>query len=302
MALQYTGTLTGAMILADMEAHADWHGQVIRRAFFPDAPVRSELAMNPPMTLVDWCEKEVAEKRLERKLVERFLGIHRDVISVAGALLETRPPTIERFDDFERTFEAYIHALQRLEQDLLAVTTSIDPVTGLRSAGGMWNELRREMDRRERKGDPFCLCAVSIDRLHDLQSRFDRRGMERISALTAGLLAAALRSFDDAYYLGGGEFLLCLKHVDPMDAFRAMERIRVQIEDTDMNISHDRDAIRLTVSIGMCEPVLGDKIETVVANARKAMEIARSNGGNRIHEYEEVSPLVQYARDVRTDY
>lgn len=302
MALQYTGTLTGAMVLADMEAHVDWYGQVVRRSFFPEAESKTVLTAVPPMALIDWCEKEVAEKRLESRLVERFLSIHREVAVMAEALLKTKPPTVQRFDDFERSFEAYVRALQRLEQDLLAVTTSIDPVTGLRSAGGMWVELRREMDRRDRKGDPFCLCAVSIDRLHDLQTRFDRRGMERINARVAGLLAAALRSFDDAYYLGGGEFLLCLKHVDPMDAFRAMERIRAQTEDTDIQVSGDRDAIRVTVSIGVCEPVPGDKIETVVSNARKAMDIARSNGGNRVHEYEEVSPLVQYAREVRTDY
>ena len=302
MALQYTGTLSGTMILADMEAHADWHGQVIRRAFFPDAADRSPMPLSPPMALVDWCEAEVKSGRLDGKIVDRFLVIHQEVVVSAEALFRQSPPGLAVFDAFERSFEAYIRALQRLEQDVLAVNPSFDPVTGLRGAGGMLAELKRELDRRDRKGEPFCLCGVEIDRLHDIQARFDRRGQEKIYAGVARFLASTLRSFDDAYYLGKGEYLLCLKHVDLTDAISVMERMRNQIELSDIQMGEEFDAQRVTVSIGVAEPMPSDKIEDVVAHARKAVENAKANNGNRVEEYHEVSPLAQYARDMRSDF
>lgn len=301
MALQYTGTLSSSMILSDMEAHADWHGQIIRRVFFPEAPDRSTVALAPPMALIDWCEKEVKAGTLDSKVVDRFLVIHQEVVVSAEALLKQKPPALAGFDAFERLFEAYIRALQRLEQDVLAINTSIDPVTGLRGVGGMWTELKRELDRRDRKGEPFCLCAIEIDRLHDICMRFDRRGQEKIYTGVANILVVSLRSFDDAYYLGKGEFLLCLKHVDLSDAISVMERMRAQIEQTDVPAGEGVDVLRVTVSMGLAEPMPGEKIDAVVANAKKAREQAKADGGNRVEEFRELSPLAQYARDMRSD-
>lgn len=301
MALQYTGTLSSSMILSDMEAHADWHGQIIRRVFFPEESGHSTVALAPPMALIDWCKKEVKAGTLDSKVVDRFLVIHQEVVVSVEALLKQAPPALAGFNSFERSFDAYIRALKRLEQDVLAVNISIDPVTGLRGVGGMWAELKRELDRRERKGEPFCLCAIEIDRLHDICMRFDRRGQEKIYTGVAKLLAASLRSFDDAYYLGKGEFLLCLKHVDLADAISVMERMRARIEQTPIPVGEGLDMLRVTVSIGISEPVPGEKVDIVVANVKEAMEQAKVEGGNRVEEFREVSPLGQYARDMRSD-
>ena len=304
MVLRYTGALSNDMILADIDAHADWHGRLLRKILFPDAPAsvapQDSIAF-PPMTLVDWCRKEAREGRLEAKLVERYFAVHGDMATSAAAFLK-EPRSLEAYDLFMRSYEAYIQALHRLHQEVLSVTPSIDPVTGLRSISGMDRDIKREMDRFARDGAPFCLCAIEIDSMRDLQLRYDRKALDQVCADLAGMMTITMRSFDDAFYMGKGDFLLCLKQVDLLSACAVMDRLRGQVEGKDFPTGMEGVTTRVTVSIGVAEPLKGDEVEDIRTRAKEALERAKAEGGNRVEEHKEISPLAQYARDMKSDY
>ncbi|QKK06504.1 MAG: hypothetical protein HND56_12810 [Pseudomonadota bacterium] len=53
----------------------------------------------------------------------------------------------------------------------------------------------------------------------------------------------------------------------------------------------------VTLSCGVAEPVPGDKIDDIFANAERAMKEAQAEGGNQVMEWKEKSALQQYAED-----
>lgn len=300
MAVEYEGSLSTEMILSDVEAHVDWLNKAMRRAFFPHDG-QTGIKLSAPMSFVQWCKEAAQGGQLKQDSVDRLESLHNELAQSVKTLLDNaaanKPPTLQMYDDIEHRLDAYIVQLKRLGEDASTVGNTVDPVTGLRSVVGMRNDLLRELDRRERKGEPFCITAVQIDDIEQMDKEYDRTTLDVVISAVGNQIAGALRSFDDVYHLGDGEFLLCLKHVDLLDACSVMDRMRAMIAANFIDLPGG-SAIKATASFGVAEPIPGDDIDTVTANAKHALREAQDAGGDRVEQFEEMSPLVQYARDV----
>gem|GEM_PF-934373 len=301
MAVSYAQVLSTDMIVAEIEALLDWQGDILRQCFFPNAPLTHPVDANAPSALILWCKREAERNTIDHAVVERLMHVYDDLCATAKKLLDhaaaKQPMTPELFDDFHNQCDAFINHIRRLQQDLADSSTAVDPVTGLRTVSGMRNDIKREQDRFDRKGTSFSIANIEIDDLDNLQKKYDRRGMDLIYASVAQVIARTVRSFDDAYYLGKGEYILVLKHVEFMDACSVMDRLRSEIENNPV-FMQTGEKLKITASFGIAEAVQREKPEVCIGYAKTALEEAQKAGGNRISEYREMSALAQYARDM----
>ncbi len=299
MVVSYVQTLSADMIAAEIESLLDWHNQILRQCFFPGSQSR-QAESSAPAALLMWCRRECEKQGVDGKVSARLEIAYNDLCAGSRKLLDYcaqgAVPTLETYDAFEQVFEGYITHIRRLQQDITATEVSIDTVTGLRTATGLRMELKREQDRFDRKGASFSVAAIEIDNLPALQQQYDRRAQDAIYAAVGHLIAGTIRSFDDAYYMGKGEYLIVLKHVDFMDACSVMDRMRAQIEVTPVALPSG-EQLNITVSLGIAEAVQREAPDKVVEYSKRALCDAQQNGGNSVGEFREVSPLGQMARN-----
>ncbi len=285
------------MVVSEIEALLDWRNHILKQKFFPNAQSKPAETVAPSSLLV-WCRKESERGTVDRKLADRLSSVHEELCKIARQVVDHQGPlTVELYDAFENQFEAFFTQIRRLQQDLSDIAGAVDSVTGLRTVSGMRSDLKREQDRFDRKGTSFSIANVEIDNLLDIQSKYDRRGQDAVFAHLASVIARTVRSFDDAYYLGKGEFIIVLKHVEFMDACAVMDRLRCDIEATPAFMPNG-EKVRITASFGIAEALQRENADLMIEHAKTALNEAKSSGGNRVHEFRETSALVQYAKDL----
>lgn len=304
MAVSYTQILSADMVVSEIEALLDWRNQILRHAFYAQTSMQQSADALPPSAMLMWCRREAERGTIDRKIEERFFLVHDELSKVARQVAAHDTTTgimpLALYDAFENQVEAFITQLRRLQQDLADTAGAVDSVTGLRTVAGMKTDLRREQDRFDRKGTGFSVANLEVDKIADLQSKYDRRGQDVIYAGVAQVIAKTLRSFDDAYYLGKGEYLVVLKHVEFMDACAVMDRLRGEIELTPIFFADGQKA-KVTVSCGISEALMRETPDIALSNAKAALQQAKAAGGNRVAEYREKSALEQYAKDMGRD-
>ena len=299
MAVSYAQVISTDMIVSEIETILDWRNEVIRQCFFPGSQARPADATAPSAMLI-WCKREADRNTVDRAVVERLVHAHTEMCKAARLILDHcaggAAPTLALYDGVENECDNFINHIRRLQQDLADSSTAVDPVTGLRTVAGMRNDIKREQDRFDRKGTSFSIANIEIDALETLQVKYDRRGMDLIYGAVAQVIARTVRSFDDAYYLGKGEYILVLKHVDFMDACSVMDRLRAEIENNPV-FMQTGEKLKVTASFGIAEAIQREKPEVGVSYAKTALTESKRAGGNRISEYREMSALAQFARE-----
>ena len=70
--------------------------------------------------------------------------------------------------------------------------------------------LRRSLDRLSRQGKAFSVAIARIDHFEKLSQGLTKEQLEECLQWLAAIIKKCLRSFDDAYRLENGEFILSL--------------------------------------------------------------------------------------------
>lgn len=257
-----------------------WFSQVVRAGFYPDQTDRAVSAPAFVRTIPEICEKLQSEIILDR-IVSSQSNLHQIADNFIGM---EGPPSAGDYDLFWQTYEGVSTQLQRLERDLLLSDFGIDVQTGLRSSSVMLTELERELERRSRRGQPFAIAVLRIDDA-------SLRGEETILAMTASAISKTIRSFDDAYVLKGGEFVVSLKHSDSTGALRFVARFNSALKDIP-EASH-------TVSACVAEPLPGDEIPQLLANIRADLDHLSGMERGSSGQYEEISPLNRFLQSLQ---
>ena len=97
------------------------------------------------------------------------------------------------------------HLADRLEQDAL-----VDPLTGLLNRRALDRDLRRERARASRYGRRFSVMVVDLDGLKTVNDRDGHLAGDLYLRSLADALRQILRSGDEAYRIGGDEFVVLL--------------------------------------------------------------------------------------------
>ena len=273
-----------------LDEHAEWFGRIMRCTFYPDDP-RSGPTISDPGSFQPWLKDAARDDTYDPSIIARMEGLYHELCAASHTLVEAtaggvRPP-IALMDNFIDLYDELFHQLRRMERDSAMVDSGIDATTGLRSRENMIFDLERELERRARRGRPFCIAFARIDQYAQF---IETQGKEQAFLLikqAADAIQEVLRTYDDAYRLDQGEFVFSLKHSDITGGLRAVERLRLCLA--------ERKA-PFTMSFVVAEPVPGDDVKSMISQSRRDLDATRDKPDVALR-YKEVSALARFAQE-----
>lgn len=287
-----------------LDEHAEWFSLVMRRIFFPEKYAETEPPPHPE-SFIAWASAAEQYGSIEKITLNRMCDIHNEMHQAAhdllAAAMQGEPRPVNRtFELFANLYDEFLTNLRRLERDCAQEDTGFDPVTGLRNRRAMERDLDRELERRARRGRPFCLILARIDNYELLRQELGEEGLRKVVFAASELIKRCIRSFDDAYRAGDAEFILSLKHASMSGGTAGIARLRRMLEEDPIMIQV-KDKIRpVTMSYCSAEPVPGDSMEELIRNMRNDLDRFEA-GGDTLLEYFEQSPLQRYIMDMEKD-
>lgn len=304
MPLKYDENEDWNRLLPVLEEHGEWFLCVLQFLFYPDVVDECPEA-NRPTSFAQWVVDSNRSGRIHAEVIENLTTLHQDLMKKANVLIhgvkerQVKPDWLE-FKKFTTLYEEFINHIRRLEKDLVIEGSGYDSFTGLRSAAVFGVDVKRELDRLERHGKSFCAALAKIDNFDDVKKASTKSEIDGYVKLVAGLIKISIRSFDDAYYMGGDEFAICLKQTDITGGVSALERLKRELEGQKIMINTpEHSNVPLSMSCCIVEPTIKDHAENLIKNLRLDLVNGVNKDVDTILKYHELSPLQRYVQDGR---
>lgn len=171
----------------------------------------------------------------------------------------------------------------KLEENLV-----VDPLTGLHNRKQFEYRLRQESHRAERYTLTVSLIIFDIDNLEEYNSTCGHMLGNLALSDIASIFQEGAREVDFVARIGGDEFALILPETNRLGAIKVADRLRGDVASYPFPIPDDRTSANLTVSAGIASyPGSADNEHDLLANAYRALESAKSKGGDNIKLWED---------------
>lgn len=280
-----------------IDEYAEWYGDVLRCFFYAEEDL-PPLDNNVDALFSEWRRDIENLEFVDQEAIQRLSSLQAEMretaLSLCAAAAEGRgKPDITNFEKFSNLFYSFISNLRRLEKDSVLEDSGIDVLTGLRSKKAMHGDIDKELERLTRRGKPFCLSLARIDNYENIIAEHGREHARGFTKVVAGYIKKSVRSFDDAYRLGAGEFLLCLKQADITGGIAALERLRRMLEASGTTYRLGGQDVLLTMSCCIAEPVHDDEVDDLIQHLRDDLSAVEKSSG-AVLEYHEMSDLQRY--------
>lgn len=277
-----------------LDEHLRWIGQWHRAAFFRQGQGGDRVSA--PASFAAWCVAASKDDLAHQPAVEKLANVHEQMHRHANLVLLKAaagdPPTETDYDSVVGRFDDFVAQLRRVERAFGAAASGLDPLTGLRSRRGMQEALEREMNRFRRAGQPFCLALCDIDKFKGINDTYGHDIGDRVLAATAAVISRGIRSFDEAFRMGGEEFLICLKETSLDEGYQVIERLRIDLQRSPVGLPDGRSVV-VTASFGLVEAMLETPVDDVVVQSDRALYQAKNTGRNRVVRYGIDMPAVK---------
>jgi diguanylate cyclase (GGDEF)-like protein len=169
-----------------------------------------------------------------------------------------------------------------------------DNLTQLHNSRHFYNILQSEIDRSIRYNHPLSLLLMDIDNFKHYNDTYGHLEGDKVLSSLGSVVQERLRRTDSAYRYGGEEFTVILPVTEREEALNVAERIRKGFE-AEIFSPKPNEEVHITVSIGASQYIHGEKIESFIKKADKAMYAAKDQGKNRV-SFLEGAYGDQYAR------
>jgi diguanylate cyclase (GGDEF)-like protein len=300
LSLEFTNKIKSLDLL--LEEYSAWFQDVCRAVHYPTEMQDTKVQIRAEA--FDSWVREMEHARLsEAGALTDLQVLLDDLIRYAARLvheahLKEKPPLFEEFDTLLTYFEEFMLRARRFQQESLMQESGVDPVTGLRTPHFLERDIHRELDRLERQGKAFALALIKINQFERFMELLPPREAQDALLRVVELIRRNLRSYDDAYYLGAGEFALSLKQTTQAGAVRALARMKNELED--MNSVHNLDGIRTVLSLSSCvaEPVPENNVSELITGLRQ--QLGKPIANETVVQYEEMSALQKFLQQGKT--
>jgi diguanylate cyclase (GGDEF)-like protein len=164
-------------------------------------------------------------------------------------------------------------------------TAELDALTGTLNRRSIDQWLTRQFASHSRERS-LSLLFVDIDHFKRINDLYGHACGDHCLRMVAAALRTALRPQDVLGRYGGEEFIALLPECDVATARGAAERLRLAVEDCEIEWQGNR--LRLSVSIGVATRDPGEQAAELLDRADRALYVAKRAGRNRVS----VSPAV----------
>lgn len=299
MPLDYEIDGKGKVLVPVIDDYAHWFSQFTRRVFYANEFSMDD-RLEAPENFSAWLDTARADDFFQEAALNQLERVHRDMTvladDLAAAAMQGNKPGADKYGTFIGLYDSFIQQLRHIEQDCIFADFGIDPPSGLRNRKAMVRDMERELERRSRRGRPFCVALAHIDNYDMIADVADEAQLREVIGTIGRLIRACLRSFDDAYRSEGNEFVVSLKHSDTAGGMVVFNRLRNMIQREKVSISGaDGTEIPLTMSYCVAEPLPGDTLDDLMKHMRSDLAEYRDEGDKGV-EYHEQSPLQRYIK------
>lgn len=255
--------------------YAAWSSQIMLSVFYEELSSRKTI---PFPSLLEAGSNGI-------NIPDRVLDSQKILHDLAKKLLDgNAKPSKDSMEVFLATLENFQSAILKIEHGQLLAGFGIDEVTGLFTHEKMIPDLERELERRSRRGQPFCFVVSRID------GEENRKNVSNV-LLAAKAVQKTIRSFDDAYITATGEFVSSLKHSDNNGGLKFIARLNY--------ILKENPDIHFTMSSIVAEPMPGDSIPQLIESVSKELQGLAVGEEGVAEQFEEISPLSQYLKSLK---
>lgn len=172
------------------------------------------------------------------------------------------------------------------EKETYSDLSMLDPLTGLYNRRGLKNRLENILENHA--GSHFVLL-LDIDNFKAYNDNYGHAMGDQALARVSVAIRDAVRSRDIVTRYGGEEFLVLLTNVNESIARKLSERIRQYVLNLEIpHLFNDRVATHVTISAGFA-PLMEEDFDAALANADRALYLAKGRGRNTILSYEDIT-------------
>jgi diguanylate cyclase (GGDEF)-like protein len=177
----------------------------------------------------------------------------------------------------------YISSLRQnlsISRSIIQEMAIRDELTGLFNRRHVLELLDYEKNRSSRGGGLFCLAILDIDHFKNVNDIYGHQAGDAVLQAVASTVKTTMRNTEYCARYGGEEFLIVLTQTGINGALIGAERVRTNIEKIPFpDIGSD---FKITVSIGLSEYKMQEKIDDIIARADEALYRAKNGGRNRV--------------------
>lgn len=289
MALDYKQNNRINRMIALYDTYVVWMSAVSR--FYAQEDIAGMKTLIDPALMRDGSQEDVADLIGEEQL-KKIHHLNEALIAskhnLQNAEAERRK---DAYKDFVVSFDEFVKEIKDLKRSIYYNENDFDPRTGLKSKKLMDYDIKLEMERLSRSGRQFCLALASIDGFEKIKQNGGDDAVKLALKKAGTAMIECLRPFDDAYYIGENQFLLCLKQADMHGAIRAFERLTEYLE----NRARTEGANAVKMVSCIAEPIPEDNVNELIQNLHKDLASVEMDAGDAF-TYQELSPLERYLK------
>jgi diguanylate cyclase (GGDEF)-like protein/PAS domain S-box-containing protein len=157
----------------------------------------------------------------------------------------------------------------------------VDDLTQLYNSRHFYFQLKIELDRSNRYGQPLTLLLLDLDNFKAFNDAYGHVEGDQVLWRLGHVVKRCLRETDFAYRYGGEEFTILLPMTTSVDGAVTAERIRAEIKKENFSPAPGQD-VHVTVSIGLAQYKPQEDIKAFVHRVDQLMYQGKKNGKDRV--------------------
>ena len=170
-----------------------------------------------------------------------------------------------------------LNEMRLIEEKKKLITESLtDPLTGILNRRAILEELSQRMNHHLYDFEHLSILMLDIDFFKKINDNYGHIVGDKVLIKVSEIISQLIRGFDTVGRYGGEEFLVILPNTNSENAYKAAERIRKKIEETEFD-----DIEHLTVSIGFTS-YADESIESLINKTDQNLYEAKRTGRNKV--------------------
>lgn len=202
---------------------------------------------------------------------------HRVPVAVKAIAITEGDSTIGAVEVFKDISEENGIARKMQELETLALR---DQLTGLPNRRYIDSFMKSKVNEYLGLGIDFGVCFIDIDKFKNFNDRYGHDIGDEVLKMVSKTYEKVIRSNDMIGRWGGEEFIGVFTGVNEKSLENICEKLRFLVENS--TIGHDREKLKVTISIGATLFSEGDSLDEVVKRADQLLYKSKNEGRNRV--------------------